>query len=449
MNRLALIASPALVLALVISGAAESPPAPERVPLAAAPPSSAFLGLLPDGEEKRRFILDCTGCHVFDERIAFPGGRARTREEWETAVHRMVGFAGTDSRFPVISADRDPARTAEWLAANLHAPPPERPAPASLPAGAEVREYEIPEPRDLPHDLVVDRDGQVVITGMMTSRMYRLDPATGQLAVVPIPHQGANPRAVDIDAEGRWWVLLGGPQKIAVHTPRTGEWAFHEIGMYPHSIGLAPDGRVWFNGHFTRDPEKIGYLDGRTGQVRTFDVPRHPTMADRGGPIPYDLQLAPDGRVWGSELQGNRIFGFDPRSGAFEVHPMPASWSGPRRMEFDARDALWIPEYANNSLTRFDPATKRFTRHELPIPDALPYVVRIDRQRNRVWIGTGAADAVVRFDPASERFTVYPLPSRGALVRHMAVDARTGDLWIAYGASPGPPAKVARLRVAE
>jgi hypothetical protein len=29
-------------------------------------PSSAFLNTLPDGEDKRSFILDCTGCHQFN-----------------------------------------------------------------------------------------------------------------------------------------------------------------------------------------------------------------------------------------------------------------------------------------------------------------------------------------------------------------------------------------------
>src|SRR5688500_4383966 len=32
--------------------------------------SAEVLNLLPDGEEKRRFILDCTGCHQLDERVA-------------------------------------------------------------------------------------------------------------------------------------------------------------------------------------------------------------------------------------------------------------------------------------------------------------------------------------------------------------------------------------------
>lgn len=32
--------------------------------------SAGWLARLPDGETKRKFLLDCTGCHQFDERIA-------------------------------------------------------------------------------------------------------------------------------------------------------------------------------------------------------------------------------------------------------------------------------------------------------------------------------------------------------------------------------------------
>jgi streptogramin lyase len=106
---------------------------------------------------------------------------------------------------------------------------------------------------------------------------------------------------------------------------------------------------------------------------------------------------------------------------------------------------LWIPEYAGGRLTRLDPATGRFTHWELPVKDAAPYVVRVDRQRGDVWIGTGAADAVFRFDPRTARFMTYELPTRGALVRHLDIDARTGAVWAAYGASPGVAARVARI----
>jgi streptogramin lyase len=220
----------------------------------------------------------------------------------------------------------------------------------------------------------------------------------------------------------------------------------HDIGVYPHSVGVDRAGRVWFNGHFTRDPEQLGFVDPATGGITLRDVPPHPELAKvPGGPVPYELRIAPDGAVWISELAGNRLVRHDPMRNTFRTFDMPTPHSGPRRFDFDARGMLWIPEYAGGKLTRLDPATGRFTQWELPMKDAAPYVVRVDRQRGDVWIGTGAADAVFRFDPQTAQFTTYELPTRGALVRHRDIDRRTGDVWAAYGASPGVAARVARI----
>ena len=219
--------------------------------------------------------------------------------------------------------------------------------------------------------------------------------------------------------------------------------------MYPHSIQQDTWGRIWFNGHFTKEPELIGYLDPATGQVRTFQVPNTPELRKGAGPIPYDLRIAPDGSVWGTELHGNRIFRFDPESERFETYTMPTPHSGPRRADFDAQGNFWIAEYAANKLARFDPKTKTFREYALPIPDALPYITRVDQKTGTVWIGTGAADALLGFDPRTEKWTVYELPTRGALVRHIDIDPRTGDVWAAYGAAPGVPPKIALLGVGQ
>jgi streptogramin lyase len=219
--------------------------------------------------------------------------------------------------------------------------------------------------------------------------------------------------------------------------------------MYAHSVAVSRDGRAWVNGHFTRAPELIAGIDAQSGEVRKYELPLHPTMgASAGGPIPYEIRVAPDGRVWMSELQGNRLVALDPRSGATTVHEMPISFSGPRRFDVDDRGVLWIPAYAANELVRFDPASGAFRRFTLPIRDAVPYVTRIDHATGVIWIGTSAADAVLSFEPRTARFTVYLLPSAGALVRHLAIDPRTHEVWVAYGASPGIAARVARIKPA-
>lgn len=411
-------------------------------------PSSAWLGLLPDGDDKRKFILDCTGCHQFNESRAMQNGAPRSASQWATDVSRMLGYAGASSNFPVIAADRTPEATGAFVYAAVRANLEKLAADSPIrPSAAVVTEYDLPVAQDLPHDVAVDSSGRVVITGMFSHRMFVLDPASGGVTETPIPVANANPRAVELDADGNWWVLLGGPRQVARYDVATKQWKTFPIGMYPHSIAVAPDGHsAWFNGHFTKKPIQMGRLDARTGEVQRFDAPDHPVLSDAGGPLPYEQRLAPDGTVWMSELIGNRILSFDPRTGKVATWDLPRANSGPRRFDVDRSGVLWIPAYSGNALVRFDPKTAQFTEFALPVTDALPYIARVHPRTGDIWIGTAAADAVFRFEPGSRRFSRYPVMTRGATMRHMAIDPRSDDVWIAYGASPAiHPSRIARI----
>jgi virginiamycin B lyase len=431
------------LLVLIVAGpaAAQSPADPSSPEFE---PSSAWLALLPDGEIKRKFILDCTGCHQFDEKIARVQGRPRSEAEWAAAVTRMLGYAGATTAFPVIAADQDAKATAAWLAKHLKAGQVQR--PKSPPAArAEITEFLLPDPKDLPHDIIVEPTGTVLVTGMFTDRLYRLEPGGGRFTVIAIPVPNANPRAIDLDSLDQPWVVLGQPHKLAT-VEADSQWRSFDVGMYPHSLAIGA-GKVWFNGHFTHTPELIGSVDRATGRVATYQVPSHPRLGrGPGGPIPYEIRVGPDGRVWGSELQGNRLFAFTPATETFEVFTLPSSYSGPRRFDVDPKGIVWIPAYAANLLIRFDPVARRFTEIQLPIRNAVPYVVRAEPGTGTLWIGTAAADVLFRYDPTTGRFDTYPLPSRGALIRHLAIDSRSGTVWAAYGAVPGIPARIARVQ---
>ena len=286
-------------------------------------------------------------------------------------------------------------------------------------------------------------DGRVVITGMFTARMYVLDPESGALETVPIPVPQANPRALHVDADGTWWVVLGAPRQVARRTP-DGQWHTVDVGVYAHSIARTRDG-VWVNGHFSGHPSTLARVDG---DLRVADTLHLPSTTPAGvSPIPYELRTGPDGRLWVSELHGGRVLAVDPRDGTSRAYAMPFVHAGPRRLDVARDGTVWIPLYASHEIVALDPATGAMRRHPLPDRDALPYVVRVDDARDAVWIGTAASDAVYRLDRTTDSIARIPLPSRGALVRHLDVDARTGDLWVAYGASPGSlAARVARVR---
>ena len=408
-------------------------------------PSAAFLAALPDGDAKRAFIGDCTGCHTLREEIAYVNGAPRTHESWQEATARMLGFAGAHSNFPVISAERDAASTAKWLAESL----PARSAISwrwrrDLEQKAEIRTFMLPEAKDLPHDLAI-ADNRVIVTGMFTARMYIIDPATGGVTTEGTPEP--NPRAVEIDSQGNWWVVLGGPKKVARRS-RDGSWQTFDAGFYAHSVAIAPDRGVWVNGHFTHAPELLRRIDPMTGAARNVEVPAHPDF--KTTPVPYEVRAASSGEIWLSELLGNRIVRYDPASNQFKHWPMPARHSAPRRLDVDPNGIVWIPEYAANRLARFDPRTEQFTEYELPLKDSAPYVARWDARRGVVWIGTGAADALFRFDPRAQRFTYYRLSESDLLVRHLVIDGASGDIWLAPGASPGrAAARVIRVRPLE
>lgn len=411
--------------------------------------SSTFLNMIPDTEEKRRFIIDCTGCHVLNQEIAFPGGQVRTIREWDEAMTRMVREYGSSAPLPRISEHRNPDRHSVWIASSLmgypdHAPPPTH--TLSNLSGVTLTEYDLPETEDLPHDLMVDPRGTVVITGMRTGVMYVLTPESGTFRQVSIPVRRANPRALHIGTDGLWWVLLGDPAILASYDPRLRSWATFPVGAYPHSLHMDSDGGAWFNGGFTVNPEIIGRLDTETREVQRYEVPPPPGVGAEESTLPHGLRVGEDGTVWGTELRGNRLIRVSPETGQVDTWEMPQAHSGPRKLDIGPDGSVWIPESAGGRLVRFDPDQESFTAYDLPLRDALPYVVRIDRTRGTVWIGTGAADAVLAFEPSTRRFTVYPLPTPGALIRDLDVVEATGDVWASYSASPGIPPKILRIR---
>lgn len=419
-----------------------------EVPERSDPRGSSFLSQLPDGEEKRELIVDCGGCHIFDSIRMRADGRDRSEDEWRAALTLMRTLFGPGSNFPIVS-DRDVEADVAWLHGALAGQPwpTDEPFPTAALTGigrAQLTEWDIPQPLDLAHDVAVHPSGEILVTGMFTHLVYRFDPGTGAFTTEPIPVENANPRAIDVDPEGRWWLLLGAAGQIARYDPESTEWDSWPIGMYPHSIALDAQGDVWYNGHFTHEPELIAELTPSTGQAITHDVVSTPTPVE--STIPYGLRVADDGIVWGTQLRGNRLVRHDPANETTRVFDMPTTQSGPRRPDVAPDGSVWIPEFGANQIARFDPSTETFEEFELPVADTAPYVIRVDPVRGTVWVGTGHGDVIAAFDPETERFTLYPLPTRGALIRHIDIDESTGDVWATYSASPGIGGKLARLR---
>src|SRR5688572_27214374 len=276
-----------------------------------------YFSMLPDGDEKRRFAVDCLGCHSLNARIVLDkSGKPWDEKGWTAATEKMLSFAGHKTRFPILPPDRDSGKTAAFVSKHITADAIQRAsaepvAPAAATVACDITEYDLPDQSDFPHDLMRDGRGRVLVTGMFSGLMYVLDPETGTFETVEIPVPQANPRALDVDAFGDWWILCGFPNKVARYRVKNGKWDVFDIGMYGHSVGVDTKQRAWFNGHFTRDPIQFGFVDLKTRKTHTLEAPATPMPKEQGSPIPYELRVGPDGTVWMTELAGNRLLRHD------------------------------------------------------------------------------------------------------------------------------------------
>src|SRR5207245_2240882 len=241
------------------------------------------------------------------------------------------------------------------------------------------------------------------------------------------------------------------PDAVAARAVIT-EWEVGGTGSMQHDITVHPDGRI-YSADTTQD--KLYRLDPRTGERRTFDIPRgdsplggvftvmQPIPANADAHVaPHSLQVAPDGSIWITLCLGNKIARFDPRTEQFEIF-LQEDGLYPHTLRFDARGRAWYTLAVSNQVAMIDPRSGEPRTYRLPartwgetvavrsgpcrtwdLPTEprgteTPYALNVERRTDTVWICGTQSDTLIRFEPASERFTVYPLPTRVTYTREI------------------------------
>ncbi len=456
---------------------------PETDPaaLAAQLPANRWLALalerIQDPSRREEFVRQCTFCHQQGN----PATRL-TREEWQwhkilALMGRMGGIISPELRDELpalLNAAYDPETAVPKLTARRReadfAPPP-----SALARRAVIEEWELGGRATMQHDLTVHPDGRVYSVDMLQDKLYRLEPATGQADVFDIPrgdlplggvfatggpvpstsNAHVGPHSLQVAPDGSVYVTLALGNQIARFDPRDQGWSIFplEDGIYPHTLRFDARGRLWYT---VAVSNHVGMLDPATGEHRQVRVPaaglgqalalralpallwlnRRFDLSNRasGGagvtlPIPYGIDVAPDGGVWFSQLNQRRIGRIDPET--LQVAMLETPFPGPRRLRFDSQGKLWIPGFSASLIARYDPQAERFDTFELPIEPRgteTPYALHVDRRSDAVWVCGTNSDTLIRFEPAAERFTVYPLPTRVTYTREIDFDAE-GRVW--------------------
>lgn len=451
--------------------------------LAAQLPAHRWLSLLTaqieDATHREQFIRQCTYCH----QQGSPATRI-PREDWQwekllSLMARMGGFLPAELRAQIPELYRkayDPATAIPALTANADSPG-FAPAPSAEVRQAIIEEWEMGVRSSMQHDLIFHPDGRAYSVDMMQDQLYRLDPATGEMASFPIDSELAlggvlagrgqplpptsnareGPHSLQVGPDGDIWVTFALGNKLGRFDTETETWTTYplEEGYYPHTLRFDGKGRVWFTlamsnhlGMFDPATEsfRIQRLPARTlGQALVLRLlPTLLWLADRFGgdsgigledgdpdfmPVPYGIDVAPDGAIWFSQLNQSRIGRIDPET--FDVEMIDTPFPAPRRLRFDAKGGLWIPSFSTGVLARFDLETREFRQWKLPTAKEgveTPYALNVNWSNGEVWICGTNSDTLMRFEPESERFTVYPLPTRVTYTREIDFDDE-GRVW--------------------
>jgi streptogramin lyase len=453
--------------------------------LAAAKPANAWLGALDvgDADTKKHFMLQCAFCH--QQGNAFTH-MERTPQVWSDVIYRMIGYG---SRLSTADQKALPARLSEGYRKLRETPslvPDIAPWQPGL-ASATITEWPIGDIMSQTHDMLVGRNGLVYVADNIQDRLYETNPQTNEITVYKIPHlPGDKPGGLlagrlktfprldstsnahslaESARDGHVFITPSAQRRIVEFDPATKTFKLHEIGggFYPHTIRIDAKDRVWFTLALSN---QIGMLDRSTGKCTLHDLPTrnfrewlnvrligllfrlinwgvplsHWLPIDRqatGTPLPYGIDVTPDGKVWFARLHTDEIGALDPDSGRITMIRTP--FKGPRRLRADAAGNLWIAAFPESAIARYVPATGRFTRFDLPVRPLgsdTPYSLNVDRPRGIVWVNGNQSDSLYALDIASGSWRVFPLSRRGSFTRDVEF-APDGTVYTSISNFPG------------
>ena len=459
-------------------------PETDPVKLAEARPASSWLGALDvgDRETKLHFQLQCAFCH--QQGNAFIRIE-RTPEEWSTIISRMMRYGSRLS-----SADQRalPERLSAGyrrLRENPQLVP--EPLPWSPSLGAvTVTEWPIGDIFSQVHDMLVAASGLVYVADNIQDRLYEVDPRTNAVTVYRIPHREGEKNGgllagrlrefqkhdstsnahslAESRVDGHIFITPSAQRRLVEFDPETKAFTLHEMeeGFYPHTIRVDQKDRVWFTVALSN---QVAMFDRTTRQFTMYDLPTRgfrewlnvrligvifkliswgvPLVdwlpvdrAATGTPLPYGIDITPDGKVWFARLHTDEIGSIDPDTGKITMVATP--FKGPRRLRSDDQGRLWIAAFPESAIASYDPASGGFRRYDLPlVPKGgdTPYSLNVDRPRGLVWVTGNQSDSLYVLDIASEAWQVIPLPRRVSFTRDVEFDP-DGVAWTSISNFP-------------
>lgn len=423
--------------------------------------------------DRENFKMMCMYCHQVGT-MGF-----RTPEEpvdWDTMVRRMQGFGGLykhtqDSLVTRLMETYTADAMEEWP--EFHA----EPAPTGRALDVTITEWDQGRQDDcMIHDLEVGADERLVYTVDMTNdAIMELNTITGERKTFGVPggkdpNEVGTPRkgphSIELSpVDGSMWITLALSGEMARFDPKSTEWTVvsghptRKRGAYPHTLRVDQKGRVWYTDAGTNSVFKLDPSNGNKVTeypLLSANQTRGGGTGEAGGITPYGISVGPDGVVWATKLNGNRLVKIDGdeydkyfemdkqvkdmiASGKAEtdaavvdlktkadaqkekgIKEYEPPFKGPRRHEVAPDGIVWVPGFGSGVISAFDPKTETWKVWDMPLGmDEIPYALSVNPKTGQIWVcGTGS-DTMSLFDPKKEEWTTYRMPSRVTYTREV------------------------------
>ena len=338
----------------------------------------------------------------------------------------------------------------------------------------EMTEWPIGDGFSQMHDFLLHPNGYIYVGDNLFDRIYELDPETGEYTVYKVPHEPGTrlggilgnrftvfPKMYNYmgvhsfaysKKDGNIFITPSMQQALLEFDVSTKEFIVHDMpeGYYPHTIRTDEQDRVWFTNALS---SQVAMFNRETKTFKMYDLPARgfmewvyikalplmfsfdpenrpqpsPDRESTGLPMPYGIDVAPDGTVWAARLYANDLAHIDPETDEITMIPFP--YNGPRRLRVDADGDVWIVAFQDSLLVKYDPRKKQFTSFELPVVNELPYALNVDRHRSVVWVNGNQSDTIMAFDIDSESWKVYPMPRQRFFTRDIEISEEDGAIY--------------------
>src|SRR4051794_30593292 len=328
--------------------------------------NAEWMMSIPGTEAQKAALLDCGSCHTLERVMR----STHDSDEWTQVITRMRGYGAVSQPIkPQPMLDRARAGTPEQyrkmadylatinLSSSDHWPYELRtlPRPTGRDTRAIVTEYDMVRPTTEPHDILLDKDGNVWYSDFGELFISKFDPKTLKLTEYPVkkfkPDAPVGQLSLEIDQRGTFWFDTMYQGSLGNLDPKTGEIKYYPLAqewnderVQLNFVGLRHDvdGKVWTKSVGTQD---IFRLDLATNKWEKF----HPTDKIPGGPYGiYQVISDSKNNLWMAEFTEGHIGKIDAKTLEVTWFATPTEHARARRLRIDDQDRILFAEYRGN-----------------------------------------------------------------------------------------------------